>query len=97
LAKASSVGAKTVNGPLPFKASTRSAASNAAVRVLKLFAATVVSTMSLAGFSAQHDPATDAIKNVANEKVLINFMAQFSCAIHAHTACPERRLPGFRP
>ena len=46
LAKASSVGAKTVNGPSPFRALTRSALVRAAARVLKLPAATAVSTMS---------------------------------------------------
>ena len=46
LAKASSVGANTVNGPLPFKVSTKPAALTAATRVLKLPAATAVSTIS---------------------------------------------------
>jgi len=46
LAKASSVGAKTVKGPGPFNVSTRSAALRAAARVLNEPAATAVSTMS---------------------------------------------------
>jgi hypothetical protein len=48
LAKASSVGAKTVNGPLPLSVSTRPAACSAVARVLNWPAATAVSTMSLA-------------------------------------------------
>src|SRR5271166_2576197 len=46
LANASSVGAKTVKGPLPFRVSTRPAACRAAARVLNEPAATAVSTMS---------------------------------------------------
>ena len=46
LAKASSEGANTVNGPAPFSVSPRSAAVTAATSVLKLPAATAVSTMS---------------------------------------------------
>ena len=46
LAKAASVGAKTVNGPLPRSVSVRPAASMAAVRVLKLPAAAATPTMS---------------------------------------------------
>src|SRR6056297_1360266 len=45
-ANASSVGAKTVNGPSPFRASTSPAAFTAATRVLKSSAATAVSTTS---------------------------------------------------
>src|ERR1700687_943755 len=48
-ANASSVGAKTVKGPLPFRVSTRPAACSAAVKVLNEPAATAVSTMSLVG------------------------------------------------
>jgi hypothetical protein len=44
-AKAASVGAKTVKGPLPLKVSTRPAALTAATNVLKLPAATAVSTI----------------------------------------------------
>jgi len=46
LAKASSVGANTVNGPSPFNVSTKSAAFTAATNVLNDPAATAVSTMS---------------------------------------------------
>src|SRR5208283_437814 len=45
-ANASSVGAKTVKGPLPLRVSTRPAAWSAAARVLNEPAATAVSTMS---------------------------------------------------
>ena len=48
LANALSVGAKTVNGPSPFRVSIKSAAFKAAASVLKLPAETAVSTMSLA-------------------------------------------------
>ena len=48
-AKASSVGAKTVKGPSPLSVSTRPAAFTAATSVLKLPAATAVSTMSFLG------------------------------------------------
>ena len=44
LANASSVGAKTVNGPLPFRVSTRPAGVNAAASVLNEPAATAVSS-----------------------------------------------------
>jgi hypothetical protein len=64
LANASSVGAKTVNGPLPFSVSTKPAAVTAAANVLKLPAETAVSTMSfsaealeLAVEQAEHSPA----------------------------------------
>ena len=46
LAKAASVGAKTVNGPGPFSVSTSPAAWSAAARVWNEPAATAVSTMS---------------------------------------------------
>ena len=45
-AKASSVGAKTVNGPLPWSVSTRPAALAAASSVLKVPAPSAVATMS---------------------------------------------------
>jgi hypothetical protein len=45
-ANASSVGAKTVNGPAPFNVSTNFAAVTAATRVLNVPAATAVSTIS---------------------------------------------------
>jgi len=48
LANASSVGADTVNGPLPLRVCTSPAACNAAAKVLKLPAETAVSTMSFA-------------------------------------------------
>src|SRR5271157_3144698 len=47
LAKASSVGAKTVNGPLPFNASTNPAAWMAATKVLNFPLAIATSTMVL--------------------------------------------------
>ena len=46
-ANASSVGAKTVNGPSPLSTSTKSAAFTAATNVVKDHAATAVSTISL--------------------------------------------------
>ena len=49
LAKASSVGAKTVNGPLPLSVSTRPAALQRGGQGLEGPAATAVSTMSLVG------------------------------------------------
>lgn len=49
LAKALSVGAKTVNGPLLLRTSTRSAALTAATSVLKLSADAAVSTISFLG------------------------------------------------
>lgn len=47
LAKASSVGAKTVKGPEDLRVSTRPATVRAVARVLKEPAPTAVSTMSL--------------------------------------------------
>ena len=47
LANASSVGAKTVNGPAPLRVSTRPAAFTAVTSVLNDPAATAVSTMSI--------------------------------------------------
>src|SRR5512139_3636427 len=47
LANAASVGAKTVNGPLPWRVSTRPAAFTAATRVLKLSAPEATDTRSL--------------------------------------------------
>src|SRR6478735_6903442 len=52
LAKSSSVGANTVNGPSPLRVSTRPAAWRAAARVVKLPAATAVSTMSAVGIDS---------------------------------------------
>ena len=46
MAKAASVGANTVNGPLPFRVSTRPAAFTAATSVLKDPAEAAVSTIS---------------------------------------------------
>jgi hypothetical protein len=48
LAKASSVGAKTVKGPFPLSVSTRPAAPKAVAKVLNEPAPTAVSTMSAA-------------------------------------------------
>ncbi len=44
--KAASVGANTVNGPAPFKVSTKPADCNAVAKVLKLPASTAVSMIS---------------------------------------------------
>ena len=52
LANAASVGANTVNGPLPFSVSTSPAACSAAARVLNDPAATAVSTMSFVAGAA---------------------------------------------
>jgi hypothetical protein len=52
LAKASSVGAKTVNGPAPSSVSTRPAAFTAATRVLWMGELTAFSTMFLVGYIA---------------------------------------------
>jgi len=60
LAKAASVGANTVNGPLPFSVSTRPAALSAAARVPKLPAATAVSTMSLVALDLSPSPLASA-------------------------------------
>src|SRR6478752_2261364 len=57
-AKAASVGAKTVNGPLPWSVSTRPAALTAARRVLNDPASVAVSTMSWAMASAEAEGAT---------------------------------------
>src|SRR4249919_3649831 len=56
-AKAASVGAKTVKGPLPWSVSTRPAALTAVSRVLNEPASVAVSTMSLAMASADADGA----------------------------------------
>src|SRR5580698_5514166 len=50
LAKASLVGAKTVNGPAPFRVSTRPAAFTAATRVVWSAELTALSMMSLVGY-----------------------------------------------
>ena len=60
LANASSVGARTVNGPSPLRTSTRSAALSAATRVLNDPAATAVSTMSFSAAKAGEARATRA-------------------------------------
>ncbi len=59
LAKASSVGANTVNGPGPFSVSTSPAAFTAATRVLN-FPATAVSTMSAAEAIVAPKPSAKA-------------------------------------
>ena len=56
-ANASSVGAKTVYGPLPFKVFTKSAVLSATTNVLKLPAATAVSTISLAAKAVRDEIA----------------------------------------
>jgi hypothetical protein len=48
-AKAASVGARTVNGPLPWSVPARPACVTSVVRVLKFPAATAVATMSFVG------------------------------------------------
>ena len=84
-AKASSVGAKTVRGPLPLRASTRPPALRAAVSVLKEPAATAVSTRSFfSGFSAVTSvvQATRAVRVVAITFIffVVGFVVfRFSC------------------
>ena len=62
LAKASSVGAKTVNGPLPFSVSTRSVAWTAATNVLKDPVLTAVSTISFLVLIVKATAITLAVK-----------------------------------
>src|SRR5581483_2048603 len=64
LLKASSVGANTVKGPLPFRVSARPAACSAAAKVLKVPAATAVSTMSFCA-----EPATAGIATVRTLRI----------------------------
>ena len=68
LANASSVGANTVNGPLPFSVSTRPAACSAAARVLNDPAATAVSTMSAVAASALTDVPNEDVASRAIER-----------------------------
>ena len=97
LAKASSVGAKTVNGPGDFMVSTRPAAPSAAARVLKVPAPTAVSTMSgiICKRHRHHDDthvnihvssaslhAWPCIFSAAHQK--IRGSADCRCAAHAH-------------
>jgi hypothetical protein len=69
-AKASSVGAKTVKGPLPLSVDTRSAALGATTSVLKLPAVTAVSTMSLA-YAARAVPASAAAMSSFSHSFLV--------------------------
>lgn len=63
LAKAASLGAKTVNGPSPLSAPTKSAAVRAAARVLNEPAATAVSTMSALGAVVGPATATNGVSD----------------------------------
>ena len=78
LANAASVGANTVNGPLPFKVSTSPAACSAVARVLNDPAATAVSTMSFVADAAltgvNEDVATRAITEPAQRVFARNFI-----------------------
>ena len=76
-AKASSLGAKTVNGPSPLRVSTSPAAVSAVANVLKFPLLTAVSTMSFLESSAMR--LNDAIdtKATATAAFLINFIIYF--------------------
>ena len=78
LAKASSVGANTVNGPGPLSASTNPAAFTAATKVLKLPAATAVSTIS-ADIAGPDNPNAPAITTA-----LISFFIYISIWLMNH-------------
>ena len=71
LAKASSLGAKTVKGPSPLSASMSPAAVSAAANVLKFPLLTAVSTMSFLLSSAEAVPIAIDTKNSALVKYLI--------------------------
>ena len=81
-ANAASVGAKTVNGPLPLRVVTRSARPSSDASVLKLPAATAVSTMFLvaaalaSGCGARADDTAGATMKAAATaaEIAINFM-----------------------
>src|SRR3954471_16161356 len=78
LANAASVGANTVNGPLPFKVSTSPAAFSAAARVLNDPAATAVSTMSFsAGAALTATPNEDATTRAITEPTQRVFARNF--------------------
>jgi hypothetical protein len=78
-AKASSVGAKTVNGPFPLRVSTRPAAVRAAVRVLKEPALTAVSTIFFSSAAFRDAPEKAAILR-ANASFFINdFILYYNC------------------
>ncbi len=85
LANAASVGANTVNGPSPFKASTRSAALSAAASVLKVPAATAVSTMSLLPWWS-YDTARTFMDAVGDEA----FSAMFALSAQVEAQGPAR-------
>src|SRR6187399_1302994 len=82
LAKASSVGANTVNGPAPFSVVTRSAAVSAAASVLNEPAATAVSTMSFdcADTGAAPAATTAATANAAAANEPITYVFNIFCS-----------------
>src|SRR5829696_3160523 len=83
-ANAASVGANTVNGPVPFSVSTRSAALSAAASVLNEPAATAVSTMSL---SARAEVVVDA------PRVIISAVVAMANVLNMWSASPISGFP----
>src|SRR5579864_2721144 len=79
LAKASSVGANTVNGPGPFNVSTNPAAFTAATNVVKLPAETAVSTISEAE-AASADIARNA--NNCTKRFILDFLSGVNFDLH---------------
>src|SRR5579862_2718419 len=75
LLKASSVGANTVKGPLPFKVSARPAACSAVVNVLKVPAATAVSTMSFCAEPAAAGIALMRTLRINAKLAIFNFIS----------------------
>src|SRR5512147_2026468 len=85
LAKASSVGAKTVNGPAPLRVSTNPAACTAATKVLKRPSATAVSTISI-GFGVGSVVAVEAGISVGFGAIVGAGVAAGAQATRAKTA-----------
>ena len=75
---ASSLGANTVNGPGPLRVSIKPAAVNAVASVLKLPAATAVSTMSFA--------CTENVALIAKTEAMIDFFMMNSKMLRIKTS-----------
>ena len=93
LAKAASVGAKTVNGPALFMVSTRPAAPSAAARVLKAPALTAVSTMS--GFFVAGLTVPDVSRSPRSYQEVTGFEGGFQPAGGVH--CSRGGVLGHGP
>src|SRR3954452_21587152 len=93
LAKAASLGANTVNGPLPFRVLTRPAAFTAVTSVVNEPAETAVSTVSAARATEGPSRAATMAAPATNERIAGVIRFSRGNSIHGHEMdAPGRRI-----